>query len=450
MYWDILFFVLTILLFILVGVYRQNKVRSQDSYLFAEKKCGYLKLTSALVMTELNTSTLLSFAGLGFLIGKKALFLPLIFLMGLLFYSFTVAKKWKEANVNSVSDLFRRHYGDRIANLASISLLVAMLGFSGVYIKSLQYIFAPFLPHTSSWLITAALVVLTLFINVRGGLSSILRTDLVSLAFILLFFPCIFYFSIKGNNITALWSQSSFLPEALPFSFIFSLVVLTMFTYILAPWYGQKIFAAKSKQVAFGASISSSILVFALYGIITLSMAFFRVNTTLLNHEMALPVFIKTLVPIGLRGVGFALIFAVGSTTLSGVWSAMSSMISIDFRKKTESSYLSSLRYTILVAILSYLFANVAIDQIFSKMILANIPIAALSFALLGAFYWKKVSSIGASISIIIGLIWGIFCYLYFGDATYTIYWAFIGIPLIFGFGVLGSVLFPNLSRVKA
>ncbi|MCB1071793.1 MAG: hypothetical protein H7A41_05600 [Chlamydiales bacterium] len=44
--------------------------------------------------------------------------------------------------------------------------------------------------------------------------------------------------------------------------------------------------------------------------------------------------------------------------------------------------------------------------------------------------------------SILIGLIWGAFSYLYFGEeGLYTWYWAFWGIPLIFISGILGSMI---------
>jgi hypothetical protein len=43
--------------------------------------------------------------------------------------------------------------------------------------------------------------------------------------------------------------------------------VLTCFTYIAAPWYGLKIFAAKDARTAVLAVALSAFLVFALYGV---------------------------------------------------------------------------------------------------------------------------------------------------------------------------------------
>jgi Na+/proline symporter len=85
------------------------------------------------------------------------------------------------------------------------------------------------------------------------------------------------------------------------------------------------------------------------------------------------------------------------------------------------------------------------IDKILDKLILANIPIAALSYGLIGAFYFKKSTKIGVLVSILYGLFWGIFCYIYFGESGgYTWYWSVYGIPQIFLIGFLFSALFPK------
>jgi Na+/proline symporter len=74
-------------------------------------------------------------------------------------------------------------------------------------------------------------------------------------------------------------------------------------------------------------------------------------------------------------------------------------------------------------------------------MILVNIPIAALSFALLAGFYWKRVSRAGAWASVLVGIAWAVGCYAYFGEqGGYTWYWALYGIPLIFLTGAVVSL----------
>ena len=61
--------------------------------------------------------------------GRTALALPLVFLIGLGFYTVTVARHWKRFNRLSVAELFAERYSRTLALFASLMLLVAMSGF---------------------------------------------------------------------------------------------------------------------------------------------------------------------------------------------------------------------------------------------------------------------------------------------------------------------------------
>ena len=431
---DALAFSVIILGLISIGLFRNRAIQSESTYLFADRKAGFFSLTCTLVMTELNTATLLAFSGLGFLVGMRALSLPLIFLIGLIFYALTVAKKWKELDGESVVLLFRLRYGKTLGQMASFSLLLAMFGFTAIYVKSITLIFAPIF-SLNFWVLSGILIALTLLMTLRGGLIAIIRTDVISFIFVLMIFPLLLFFSMKNGKAP---TQT---PALLPTRYVISLVILTMFTYILAPWYGQKIFSARSKKVAFASVFVAAFLVFIFYSVAILATAYMG-GVSLSSPDKAFP-HLVSLMPAGIRGATYALLFMIASTTLAGVWSAMSTMVIADFWKgKRELSYKCPFVITLFIALVSYLLGNTLIDRILDKMILANIPVAALSFALLGGFYWKKTTRIGAYISIIVGMGVGLGSYLTFGEeGMYTWYWAIYGIPLIFISGIVGSVL---------
>lgn len=436
---DALAFILVIGFLLLTGLIKNRKVHTEMSYLFAERKCNTWQLTCTLVMTEMNTSTLLSFAGLGYLAGIRALSLPLVFLIGLLFYALTVAKKWKELDASSVVELFRKRYGNTLAKLASLALILSMIGFTATYVKSLSLLFTPLFPQLSPWVISGFFILITLGMTLRGGLMAIIRTDIVSFLLMCFILPLVLYFSFKAAPSSSLvFSEGS---QILPTRFVLSLIFLTMFTYILAPWYGQKIFSARSPSVARTSVILAATLVFLFYGMGVLATAYLKTaGVSLSSSDGGIPFIVTHLLPSGVRGVAFALLFAICATTLSGVWSAMSSMAITDFWKSGRD-YKRGLFLTLGFALLSFIFGNTLVDRILDKLILANIPVAALSFALLGGFYWKKASSFGAFLSIIVGLGWGVGCYFHFGEeGLYTWYWAMYGIPLIFFSGILGSL----------
>jgi solute:Na+ symporter, SSS family len=157
---DLDYLVLIFFGLILFGVGISRVSLTESSYLVANRDTGLFALTATLVMTELNTATLISFAALGYAAGLWALILPTIFLIALLFYAFTVAKKWKAFNGLSVAAFFSKRYGKDVGKIASLTLLVSMVGFSATYIKSLVVLFNPMFPQLSEWAISALLVII--------------------------------------------------------------------------------------------------------------------------------------------------------------------------------------------------------------------------------------------------------------------------------------------------
>jgi Na+/proline symporter len=447
------YFVLTLFGLALLAMGMSKSSRTESSYLVADRQTSFLALSATLIMTEFNTATLLAFSSLGYVAGFWGLVLPTIFLIGLLFYAMTVAKKWKSFNGLSVAAFFSQRYGSDLGKLASLTLLTAMAGFSATYVKSLAILFQPLFPHSSEWLLSGLLVGLALIMTLRGGLWSVIYTDTLSCLITLCFFPIMAFYAWNAIEIPIeipSWQQMfESGNDKVPLWFITSLIILTMFTYILAPWYGQKIFAAKTEQVAYLSVIAAAIVIFCLYGLAILAAIGLKFNQISLSHpEQALAYIVGKALPHGWRGLGYGIFFAASATTLTGVWGAMTAMIIGDFLKPSQEN---RRMFWIMAgcAWVSYLLSNLLVDQILEKLILANIPVAALSFALLAGFYWKKASRLGAYCSIIVGLLWGCGSYIFWGEeGGYTWYWALMGIPLIFVVGILGSY-YSFLARRK-
>ena len=446
---DGLGFALVVMLLALVA---RHRVTGPSDYVVADRSLGLWPLVATLVMTEFNTSTVLAFSAAGYRAGPMAIGLPLVFLVGLLFYTFTVARAWKRFDQVSVAQLFSVRYAPSMGRLASVLLLLAMTGFSATYVKSLTLIFTPLLPQVSAWFLSALLTGVVLLVVVRGGLRSVVRSDQLGFVLTLILLPTLLIVGWRTMPSGAL--ALVFPPDqlqldpvaqwqhpALPFRFVASLIVLTCFTYIAAPWYGQKIFAARDERTAFVAVGISSVLVFALYGTTVLGAAVFRATQpSLTNPEAVVPAMMAAWLPMGLRGVGLAMLFAAALTTLAGVWSAMAAMLSADFGLARS---VRGQRWTMVgLALLCWLGANLLIDDILNRLILANIPVAALAFALLAGFHWPRATTAGAWASAIVGVAWGIGCFVVVGEAGgYTWPWAMYGIPLIFATGTVVSLL---------
>lgn len=444
--------ILGLIIFILIAYYslkQSSQAKSQDDYLLAGRHTSLFPLVATLVMTEFNTATLIAFSSLGYLASYWALSMPFIFLFGLLFYALIVAKKWKQFNGVSVAHFFAKRYGRKLELIVAVVLFLAMLGFSAAYVKSLTLLFLP-LFHFNAFIVSGVLVVIILLLTLRGGLNSIIALDIMSFLFVLVFFPLLVYFTYKLPISAKVPKLNLFQMQALlqP-KFVISLILLTMFSYIIAPWYGQKIVAAKTPKIAYSAAAIAAIIIFILYSLGILANVILRSKGVhLANIELGFPYLIYNALPQKLQGIAYVIFFFIAASTLAGVWNAMVTLLVGSIFKSRSGQIQQNIFWMLVCAILAYIIANTLIDNILNKMILFNIPIVAFSFALLAGFYWRKSNTYGAYLSIFVGISWGIFCYLYFGESNlYTWYWAVYGIPLIFISGVLGSLIFERFRQ---
>jgi Na+/proline symporter len=315
----------------------------------------------------------------------------------------------------------------------------------------------PFLPGVPFFLLSAALTAVVLMVVLPGGLMSVVRSDVVSFVITLVVVPLLLAIgaarSAPLGGLAAAFppDQLSFSPVAqwghpeLPFRFVSTLIVLTCFTYIAAPWYGQKIFAARNQRTAFAAVAWAAVLVFALYGVMVLAAAHFRVvSPGLEDPQSAVPALVAAWLPSGLRGVGFGVLFAAALTTLSGVWTAMAAMVAADFGWREARHVARQRQIVAAFACASWLGGAFLVDDILNRLILANIPVAALAFALLAGFHWPRATAAGAWASVIVGVAWGAGSFVIVGESGgYTWPWAMYGIPLIFATGIVVSLATP-------
>lgn len=412
-----------------------------EQYYTAGKNLGLFTLTATLVMTELNTSTLIGFSSLGYIYGLSAISLGLVFLFGLLFYAIVAAKKWKNFNATSVTEFFSKRYNAKYALFVAVCLWVAMLGFGANFIHSITICLNEVFPEYNKWLLSGvACLVMGLF-TIKDGLKAIVKIDRISFVFCFLFFLYLFY-SMYNMSFETLTTQNN--PSvAIPKSFILSLTIITAFTYILSPWYGQKIFSAKSPRVAFYSVVLTSFIVGGLYAIAVFATAQYREVTLGINPDSALISLVTQLFPFYVQFMFYVLLFFIALTTIAALWNTMASVFfaHVSGVRSTKKSII----VVITIALLSYVIANGFIDQVLDKMLLFNIPIAALAFSLLYGFYGSKSNLVGAILSTVVGIISSLICYLLLDQETFVLYWAVLCIPLSFIFGYLPT-FFININ----
>lgn len=435
---------------LVVGLLASRAVHTAKDWLVAGRSMGLLALVGTLVMTELNTATMLAFSAQAYLVGPWALTLPLVFLVGLGTYTLLVAKPYKRLNATSVAELYGARFGPGLQRLASACFLLAMLGFVATYVRSAELVFAPVLEswvgqELSPWTTSGTLVALVLVLTLGGGLKAVAASDLAAFFISLLGLPALAWMGLRAvggwGQVTGFFAQQPPGPELLPPRFVASLVLLTAFTYIASPWYGQRMFAAKDERTAFRGVAISAVLVTALYmAASVLAMCFRVLQPALVDAQTAIPGAITAWAPSGLRGLGFAVLLAVVLSTMSSIWNTWVAMALTD--SGARISLPRSRWLTVALALASWVLSNLLVDDILDNMILANVPIAALAFGLLGGLFWGRASQAGAWAATVTGILGALLCWRLL--PLYTWWWAVGAVPLSFAAGVVVSLLRPD------
>ena len=116
---DLTILVLYMVFIVSVGLYKAGRVRESDDFLVAGRNLGFLVLTGTLVMTEFNTTTMISYSAFGYTAGLYATMLPLGLMVGMWVYGLVFSKRWKRINATSIADFFELRYGKRFRHVAA-------------------------------------------------------------------------------------------------------------------------------------------------------------------------------------------------------------------------------------------------------------------------------------------------------------------------------------------
>ncbi|MDA2930103.1 sodium:solute symporter family protein [Acidobacteria bacterium AH-259-O06] len=424
---DSLILVLYMVIVITIGLRKAGKVENSDDYLVAGRSLGFLVLTGTLIMTEFNTTTMISYSAFGYTAGLYATMLPIGLMIGMWVYAFLFSKRWKRINATSIADFFELRYGKRFRHVAALLFVISLILISATYLKAAAKVFSVALGLTEFW--TAVILYLVVFIfTIWGGLVSVAWTDLASGMVAAVGIPVLLVFAyFNGGGFSGLsevfdpkylsWQTTSMMSDPfLPFSLILGIILGNVLNGQGYPWTAQRMFAAKDEQTAFRAMLCAAAFVSVLYMMPIATSAFARVKFGgLEDPELAFAYALVEWLPTGLAGLLLAVTFAIAQTTVSSIWNTTASMLSHDIYRgilKPEASSQDVLQIsrwsTFFIAAFSFL-VSLWVTQVLSGLYLAVIFRLCLNFAIWAGFLWYRANRVSAWVSTVIGLTLGLY-----------------------------------------
>lgn len=424
---DLAILALYVVFIISFGLFKARKTQKSDDFLVAGRNLGFLVLTGTLVMTEFNTTTMISYSAFGYTAGLYATMLPIGLMVGMWVYGLVFSKRWKRINATSIADFFELRYGTTFRHVAAILFVISLLLISATYLKAAAKIFSVALGLSEFWSAVILYVVVFTF-TIWGGLMSVAWTDLAAAILVALGVPVLLGFSYwHGGGFTGLaetfepkyltWNTFSMMEDPLlPFSLILGIVLGNVLNGQGYPWTAQRMFAAKDERTAFRSMLVAAGLVSILYMMPIATSAFARVRFGRLEDpELGLAYALVNWLPVGITGLMLAVILAIAQTTVSSIWNTTASMLSHDIYQrifKPEASSKQIVRVarwsTLFIGVFSFL-VSLWLTQVLSGLYLAIIFRLCLNFAIWAGFLWYSANRASAWVSTVIGVTLGLY-----------------------------------------
>ncbi len=404
------------------GLKKGKSVKDYEDYTVGGRQFGAFILIGTLIMTELNTASLVGLSSQGYVGGYMGLWFAITFAASLGIYTIFFAKKWKRYDGVSLIEMYNERFGKALGNIAAVMMMLAMIGLTSVYLTSASKVFGT--AFGWSYLTTILIVTVTvLILTLTGGLVSVVYTDMAAFLISVVGIPVLFITAVvKSGGFSQL--STVFDPSLLtlkpqvnhpvmPASSIFGFMLLSVCMYQMSPWYAQRMFSAKDEKTATKAMSWSTIGVVILYAMLILTSAFAKTTwPNLEDPDMGIVHAILDWTPIVIKGLLLAVVYSVAQSTMSSIWNTNASIITqtmykgwIDKEASDEKMFKVSKVVTLILAAITIVISYFFVTYVLRALVFADIFLMVLIFATIAAFYWWDAGKWSAMISTIAGLV---------------------------------------------
>lgn len=415
---------------ILIGVamLSQRRAKNYEDYNLAGRRLGLARLVATLGAAEFNTATLIGGASVAYLYGFVGLwYTSLIFIFVFGIYALSVAKPYRRLEINTIAEFFERRFTGRRSEatrgVASFVTLTFTWIAPSTYLAGLAVITSVML-GVSALTTVVVLTVFVLVLALAGGFLTAVSIDVFAYVLILIFVPVMFflgYSNAGGFSALSTVYASEFLSlepvwdlEQFGFAAILTWGFQNILLYVAAPWYGQRVFSARTEKVAYRAMLVNTVLITVLYATVVLATMFSRVLLPDLDApEESLPRLVNEYAPPILQGLILVTLLLVGVSTMVAIWNSAVSIVINDFvrryfaRDRSDGFYIWASRVVFLILGASTLFfALTFIGSILLALTYVSVFTAMLAFPLLAGLYWKRFTTTAALSSLVVSCLY--------------------------------------------
>jgi SSS family solute:Na+ symporter len=434
---------------LVVGAYFNRRQTGLDEYFVGGRNMTSKHIGLSVVATDVGGGFSIGLGGLGFIMGLSASWLLFSGLIGAWLAAVFLVPRVKaigETHAHrSFPDFLAHRFGEPTRLVAALVSAVGYAGFTGSQLLAGGKLASAAFQFN---LTTAVLVMSVVIVGYTalGGLQAVVYTD--TLQWAVLFLGLIglgipLGFRAAGGMAGL---RAALPPEYFSLGNITATQFLTWMVTIVPIWFiamtlYQRIHASRDAATARRAWFVAGLLEYPAMAFMGSILGMFgRVLFPTADPEMALPLLIRDVLPIGATGLLLAAYFAaIMSTADSCLLASVGNIVDdIAGRHVAPSSsertlLVVSRLLTLVVGFGSVLFA-LYMPQVIDSILLAySFMVSGLFFPTLGALFWERVSGTAAFWSVVLG-----------GGTTVVLNLADLEMPLdpiFFGLGISGAVL---------
>ncbi len=402
-----------------IGVYHFLRNKSKEDYYIGNRSISAHHVGLSIVATDVGGGFSIGLGGVGFAMGLSGSWLLFTGLIGAWLSAVFVVPRIKQVDAHmgmfTYPDFLRYRFDSRVALVAALISGVGYLGFTGAQMLAGAKLASATILQTNPFgmdpLMFSLLIiaVITVLYTVIGGLKAVIYTDTAQWIILLtgLIAVTIPVTLVKIGGMSALRESLPahyFSLTNIQFSTFINWMVTIIPIWLIGMTLYQRMYACKSKKEAQRAWFIAGLFeypIMAFTGVFLGMCA--RVVFPEAEAEMAMPMLIRDILPVGVTGIVIAAYFSAIMSTADSCLMASSGNFVNDLIERSFSRDLTakkaiclSMLVTLIIGIVAVLLAaqfNSVLDAILYAY---AFMVSGLFVPTLGAFFWKRASSTGA------------------------------------------------------
>ncbi|WP_129114678.1 sodium:solute symporter family transporter [Halegenticoccus tardaugens] len=436
-----------------LGYWGYSKSESLDDYLVAGRNVPMWMFVPVMSAVILGGAATVGGGGLGYESGISGAWLVISLGLGTVVLGVLISTNLANLRAYSLGEVLERRFDRYSGTIGALIAGVYALTIATTQTIAVGKVLSVLFDFNGTTMIVAAGVIIIGY-TALGGMVTVTLTDFVqwcimTVGIFLLAIPLGLQ-SIGGfSTLSAELDPSFFDPTAIGLDAIWGFVLLYVLGIMIGQDIWQRVFTAESPEVArTGTIVAGGYAI--VYGLATafLGMIALVLLPDLGDPELALPLLVLDVIPVGLSGLVLAGFISAMMSTADSALLASSTLFTNDVYKRFVDPDASDRRYTavsrafIVVLGVVMVYAAVAIGDVVTALTLAYDLLTGCIFVpVFGAFFWRGATWQGALTSILGSAAAVVAALAHFGFASnYPIYVGlatsfvlFVGVSVVTG-----------------